>query len=141
MNRDGQMEEKNEWARRWHKQIRPDRESLREDVARRPPPIPARKSFPSWLSSQTLPEGQKRSGARWFTYWFPGRGVVTRREAELLNLLRKESQSEEELEALSQIIRRVEGRRGRLQSGNMAVVQSQHREQDQRGGSSRGSNR
>lgn len=107
---EGKVEDVSEdWTRRWDEAIRTPGGSRNETLSRRPPRIHTRKTFQTWLSSRILSAGQRRSALRWYLYWLPRRRDVTRRQAEVLNMLRKAEQGEEEIRLLKDVIKEMKG--------------------------------
>lgn len=80
----------------------------RGTTTRRPPRIKGRKEFTAWLQSTRFTAGQKRNDLRWYLYWCPRRGRVTRGQAAALNNLQKEQVGDKELRDLKNVQREVE---------------------------------
>lgn len=66
------------WVSRWNDETDPTDSTRSDELSLRLPRIQLRETFPQLLVAPTLTIGQKRNALRWFLYWFPRRGGVTR---------------------------------------------------------------
>lgn len=95
------------WMVRWDKVVRLRGDDWPDGTARRPPQIQGSKSFPKWLDGNVLTWGHKLNAMRWFLHLFPRKRGIKRRQARVLNMLREERHSEENLIGLKQAIREI----------------------------------